>query len=285
MVTISRQAGAGGDEIARLLAEELGWKLLDNEVAERLLVEKGFPRVEAETFEEKEPGLWHRFSSRKERYLHFLKMVSYEFARRAGCIILGRGGQILFADVPGVIRVRVIAPLQDRVARVREESGEDERRTRQAVQHSDNERAGFYRFLFHENWDSPDLYDLIINTHGISVKTATAMIVKTLNAKEITEKRKEASRRLESLYLAQKAIIAILFEQKLPIRGLEIEVDDGAITLKGTARDQPSIERCQEAAANVLHVKTVHNEISFDPKYVELLGGIHRSTAEQVTGR
>ena len=65
MVTISRQAGAGGDEIARLLAEELGWKLLDNDVVERLLVQKGFPRAEAETFEEREPGLWHRFSSEK----------------------------------------------------------------------------------------------------------------------------------------------------------------------------------------------------------------------------
>ena len=57
MVTISRQAGAGGDEIARLLAEELGWKLLDNGVVERLLEEKGFSRAETETFEEREPGL------------------------------------------------------------------------------------------------------------------------------------------------------------------------------------------------------------------------------------
>ena len=170
MVTISRQAGAGGDEIARLLAEELGWKVLDNDAVERLLVEKGFTRAEAETFEEKEPGLWHRFSSEKEKYLHFLKMVSYEFARRADCITLGRGGQILFADVPGVIRVRVIAPLQDRVARVRDTSGGDEHRARQTVQHSDNERTGFYRFLFHANWDAPDLYDLIINTHSLSLE-------------------------------------------------------------------------------------------------------------------
>jgi cytidylate kinase len=284
MVTISRQAGAGGDEIARLLAEELGWKLLDNDVVERLLVQKGFPRAEAETFEEREPGLWHRFSSEKEKYLHFLKMVSYEFARQADCIILGRGGQILFADVPGAIRVRVTAPLQDRVARVRDTSGGDEHRTRQALQHSDNERTGFHRFLFHVNWDSPNLYDLIINTHGISPKTAADLVVKALSAKEMTGKKREASRKLENLCLAQKAIVAVLFEQKLPIRCLEIECDDGAITLKGTARDRPSIERCQETAARVCNAKSVTSEISFDPRYIELLGGIDSSAAERMTG-
>jgi cytidylate kinase len=284
MVTISRQAGAGGDEIARLVADALGWKLLDNDLVEQLLVEKGFPRAKAETFEEKEPGLWHRFSSEKDRYLDFLKLVSYEFARKGGCVILGRGGQILFGDVPDVIRVRVIAPLQDRVARVRDASGGDERHSRQAVQQSDNERAAFHRFLFHANWDSADLYDLVINTHGISPKTAAALIAKAAAVKGITGKKREGSRRVENLYLARKAIVAVLFEQKLPIRCLEIECDDGVITLKGTARDRPSIEHCEETAVRVCHAKRVTNEICFDPRYVELLGGIQISTAARMTG-
>jgi cytidylate kinase len=284
MVTVSRQAGAGGDEIARLTADALGWKVLDNDLVERLLVEKGFPRAKAETFEEKEPGLLHRFSSGKDEYLHFLKLVSYEFARQGGCVILGRGGQILFADVPGVFRVRVIAPLQDRVARVREASGGDERHARQAVQQSDNERAAFHRFLFRARWDSADLYDLVINTHGITPKAAAALVVKTVAAKDIAGKRREASRRLENLYLARKAIVAVLFEQKLPIRCLDIECDGGAITLRGTARDRPSIERCEETAVRVCRAKRVTNEICFDPRYVELLGGIQSSTAERMTG-
>ena len=165
MVTISRQAGTGGEEIARVLAKELGWNFLDKEALERLLVERGFPKMEVEIYDEKKPGLWHRFSAERDRYLHFLKMVSYEFARQGSCVIVGRGGQILFKDVPGTINVRVVAPLQDRVMKVREKFGYDERQARQAVQHEDNDRAGFYRFLFHTNWNSFDHYDLIINTH------------------------------------------------------------------------------------------------------------------------
>jgi len=284
MVTISRQAGAGGDEIARLLAEDLGWRLLDNEVLERLLVQSGFPQVEVEAYNEKRPGLWHRFSAEKDRYLHFLKLVSYEFARQGSCIIVGRGGQVLFGNIPGILRVRVIAPLQDRVMNVCKKFGDDEHRARQAIQHSDNERSGFYRFLFHTNWDSLELYDLIINTHLISVNTATDLIMRTLAAKETAERKKETSRKLEDLYLSQKAIVAILFEQKLPIHFLEIAVDNGVITLKGTAQDHPSIERCQEVAARVLNMNKINNEICFSPKYVEVLAGIHRSTADGMAG-
>ena len=65
MVTISRQAGAGGDEIARLLAEELGWKLLDNEAVDKLLADRGFHSAETDAFEERKPDFWHRFPLRE----------------------------------------------------------------------------------------------------------------------------------------------------------------------------------------------------------------------------
>src|SRR4030042_190161 len=76
------------------------------------------------------------------------------------------------------------------VSGVRGTSGEDELRARQAVQHSDNERTGFYRFLFHTNWDAPNLYDLIINTHVISAKTATALVLNALSAKEVSGRKR-----------------------------------------------------------------------------------------------
>jgi hypothetical protein len=144
------------------------------------------------------------------------------------------------------------------------------------------ERAAFHRFLFHANWDAPDLYDLTINTGGISVKTAADLIVKAGGAKEMTGKKREASRRLRNLSLAQKAIVAVLFEQKLPIRCLEIECDDGAIALRGTARDRPSIERCRETAADVCNARRVTNGITFNPRYVELMGGISGAAAERM---
>ncbi len=250
--------------------------MLDNELLESLLVEKGFPRAEVEAYTDRKPNLWQRLSSEKNRYLHFLRMVSYDFARHAGCIIVGRGGQVLFGAVPGVIRVRVVAPLQDRVKRARGQFGNDERQALQAIQHIDNERAGFYRVLLQADWNSPDLYDLIINTHLVSLRTAADLIEKTLGSKEVAARQKEASRKVADLYLAEKAMIAILFEEKLPIHSLQVEVEKGTVTLRGTARDHPSIERCREMAAGVFSLSQIDNEIRFEPKYVEMLAGIHR---------
>jgi cytidylate kinase len=268
MVTISREAGAGGDEIARLLAEELKWNFLDREALERLLAERGFPKVDFEIYDERKPGLWHRFSAERDRYLNFLKMASYDFARRGSCVIMGRGGQILFRDVPGAVRVRVVAPLQDRIEAVREKFGNDERRARQAVQHEDNERAGFHRFFFHANWDSSELYDLVISTRFISRRSAADLIRSALEAEEVAAAQKEKAQKLEDLYLAQKVIIAILYEQQLPIHFLEVQAVSGTVTIKGTAGSRESIVNCETAAANVPGVTTVANQVAFVPEYV-----------------
>jgi cytidylate kinase len=268
MVTISRQAGAGGDEIARLLARELKWNFLDKEALERLLAERGFPKVDFEIYDERKPGLWHRFSAERDRYLHFLMMVSYEFARRGSCVVVGRGGQILFRDVPGAIRVRVVAPLEDRIEEMRKKFDYDERRARQAVQHEDNERAGFHRFFFHANWDSSELYDLVISTRFISDKSAADLIRNALEAKEVAAVAKQRAQKLEDLYLAQKVVIAILYEQQLPIHFLEVQAAAGMVTLKGTAGNHDSIVRCENVAAEVQDVTRVANEVAFVPEYV-----------------
>jgi cytidylate kinase len=276
MLTISRQLGAGGDEIARMLAAKLGWSMLNSEVLDTLLVEKGFPQAVVQSFDERKPDLWHRLSSSKERYLHYMKLVSYDFARKGDFIILGRGGQVLFADVPGVLKVQVVAPLEQRVQKLGQESGQDAQHALHRAQHSDNERTGFHRFLFHADWHSPCLYDLIINTHLLSPQAAAGLILQVLASEEMQKKKKAALQKLEQLYLVQKAAVSILFEQKLPVHFLEIEMHDGQVTLKGVARDHPSIERCREAAAEVFGKKKIDNEISFEPKYVEIFSGMHR---------
>jgi cytidylate kinase len=276
MLTISRQYGSGGDEITRLLAAELGWRMLDNSRVEQLLVEKGFPQAVVETFNERRPDLWHRLGAR-ERYLHYLKLASYEFARQGECIILGRGGQLMFAEVPGVLKIRVAAPLQDRVRKLGEETGKDLRKALLSAQHSDNERSGFHRFHFHADWDSSYLYDLVINTHQLSHRGAADLILRTLAGGDITTRREEARSKVEQLCLVQKAFVSILFEQRVPVHYLEIEVHDGTVTLKGVARDNPSIERCRDTAAGVFGRKRINNEISFEPRYVEVLSGLHRN--------
>lgn len=276
MLTVSRQLGAGGDEIARLVAAELGWRLLDSALVEKLLVEKGFPKALIQCYDERKPDIWTRISAGKERYLNYLKLITYEFARQGDLIMLGRGGQLLFASVPGALKVQVVAPLEHRVRRFSRETGLDLQQSLRKVQHVDNERAGFHRFLFHADWLSSCYYDLVINTALLPPQAAVGLILQTLASDVIRSLQEQVRSKLEELYLTQKAIFSILYEHKLPVHYLQIEVRNGAVTLRGVAQDHPSIERCQEIAAEVFDNKKIDNEISFEPKYVQIISGLHR---------
>lgn len=284
IVTISRQAGAGGEEIARVLAQGLGWRVLDNQTIEKLLEAKGLPLLDVAAFNERKPDLWHRLSAEKNRYLQMLKLVSYEFARRGPCVILGRGGQILFADVPAVVRVRVVAPLEQRIRSAAQAQGLDERRARQAIEASDAQREGFYRSLFHVDWDCPTLYDLVLNTRLLSATAAAELVMRLLTRSELSEQVAPAARCLESLYLTQQAVVSILFEQHLAIRDLRIVVDDGTVRVEGSAQDRPSLERARDVAAAVFTRKQVRNEIRLEPRFAEILSGVHAGGANGTTG-
>jgi len=72
----------------------------------------------------------------------------------------------------------------------------------------------------------------------------------------------------KDFYLAQKATIAIFYEQQRPIHFLEIQGEKSVITLKGTSGDRQIVERCAEVAADVSGVTKVNNEVSFVPEYV-----------------
>lgn len=268
MVTISRQVGSGGDDIARLLAGELKWSFLDKGSLEKVIVERGFPRIEIDDYDEKKPSLWNRLSVARDRYLHFLRMAVFDFAQKGSCVILGRGGQVLLKEIPGTLHVRVVAPVEDRIRAVQEQLGRNERQARQYVQHHDSEREGFHRYFFGTDCDSFELYDLVINTRILSQRSAVELIKAAARAEEGTASPEDRASKLKQLYLAERVAVAILYEQNLPIASLSVEAADGVITLNGMAYSEQSIERSKEAAAKVSGVKRVVSGISYVPQWV-----------------
>jgi len=115
VITVSRQLGSLGTEIAKLLCKNVHCKYLDKESLEEVFAEYGIPKENVERYDEKKPGIWDIFKTDKARYLHFLKSAIFEFARKGNCIILGRGGQIVLKDLRGVLHVRVAASMESRL--------------------------------------------------------------------------------------------------------------------------------------------------------------------------
>lgn len=266
IITISRQFGSLGTIIAQTLKKKLDFQYLDKIKLEEILVsEYGISEENIEKFDEKKPAFWEIFSSDKDRYHHFMKTAIYEFARQGNTIIIGRGGQILFKDVPGVLHVRIVAPAQIRIDRTKEQYSYDDKLAEQIIRHSDQDRAGFHKFFFHVNWEEPCLYDLTINTLTYSVEQAVTLIETSLEMFALPEEQGATAKKLAELTLSQEIITQIAYKEKIPIQFLEAHVDDGVVTLRGSTITSDDIERCEEAARQVPGVTEVINEVYFIP--------------------
>lgn len=262
IITISRQLGSLGTEIATGLQEELHLREFDKESLEAKLISTyGLPEEKVERYDEKKPAFWDLFSSDKDKYLHFLKSAIYEFAKDGDCLIIGRGGQVLFQDIPGVLRVSIVAPLELRIERMKERKGYDDRLAEQVIRHSDHDRAGFHRFFFHVNWEDYHLYDLMINTQELTTATAVQLIKDALQAFGVAEKRHESESKLNDACLAQEVATTISYEEHVPVHFLEVSSVSGVITLRGSAMTTEDISRSEAVARRIPGVKDVVNEI------------------------
>lgn len=265
IITISRQLGSLGDEIAQLLSNDFKCDYLDKKSLEKLFEKYGIPKENIERFDEKKPGFWDLFRTDKSRYLHFMKEAVLEFARSGNCVILGRGGHVLLKDLPGVFRVSIIAPIEVRKKRVMKMFACDETRAEKIIQHNDHERAGFHKFFFDENWKNFDLYDLVINTGFFPAKTAAGLVKTIIDSDEFKAAQKETSLKLAGLCLEQKIKTGIIYKEKIPVQLLEVSAHQGVVTLQGIVESNDDRESCGKIAAGIPGVKEVRNEIYFSP--------------------
>lgn len=265
ILTISRQLGSWGTDIAQLLCKNFQYQCLDKESLEEAFGEYGIPKESVERYDEKKPGFWDMFKTDKARYLHFMKGAIFEFAGKGNCVILGRGGQAVLGDIPGVLHVRVVAPMEKRIERVMKRFECDERHAVKIIHHNDHERAGFHKFFFDRNWEDFNLYDLVINTGSFSAETAANLIRDVVDTKEITSKQQEANLKLADLSLEHEVKTDIVYKENLSIQFLEVEAHQGVVTLRGIAADNDDVERCEKIVSAKDKVKEVQNEIYFKP--------------------
>lgn len=265
IVTICRQLGSLGNEIAHGLAEELYYNLLSKEMISQMLLESGFSKKRTENFSiEEEPSFLDSFILDRNRFLYYIKQVMYEFARQGNVIIIGMGGQVVFRDFPNVLRVGIIAPMDVRIQRIKEKYFCNNQCALHLVHDSDHVRSGFNRYFFNVDWESIGLYDLMINTDTVTLEGAIELIKEEVREVEKKGVKEEIVRHLDDLILRQKAFICILYEEKIVLPYFSIDVQDGTITLHGISGSEEDRARCEAAARKVPEVKDVINEIKVD---------------------
>jgi cytidylate kinase len=115
-------------------------------------------------------------------YLDLITAVILEQAAEGEAMIVGRGGQMILRDKPGVLHVQVIARFETRVYNLIQREGVKWREAAHRVRESDEQRAGYLRRFYNVDWLDASLYDLVLSTDKLPVETAVEMVVRAAKA-------------------------------------------------------------------------------------------------------
>ena len=165
-ITITREYGAGGGEVARKLAERLGWELLDRELLHQAAAVEHVPDAELDRLDEKAIGMADRFRLHPphQKYLHGLTAVARQAAQRGNVVLVGRGARHLLGEMPDVFHLRLVAPRDWRAERMAGLEGWSLEQARVRCLEVDRTRELFTRYFFGEAAVQPAQYDLIVNS-------------------------------------------------------------------------------------------------------------------------
>ena len=202
-ITISREYGSGGGEIATRLARHLGWRLIDHEIVERAASEIGTSIEVADAYDEHTEGFLARaFNSlqyldpafmasdasealiiNEETYLETVSRIVRAAAAQGHVVIVGRGSQVLLSQQRDVLHVRIIAPFEKRVAYVMQREGIDRAAAESRIKMKDHDRMKHLETAYHRKPADAHLYDIVLNTSFLNLDSAVEIISLTLQQK------------------------------------------------------------------------------------------------------
>jgi cytidylate kinase len=183
-IAISREAASGGAKVAQIVAEQLGWDVLDKELLEVIATRYKLPRDMLELVDETKADWFHDVLGTfidsqlvsHDAFVHHLTRIVYLAALHGNVVFVGRGAYAVLPRKNG-LAVRIVAPKSQRVEEMMRRCGLSRHAATLRVDEMDKQRRQFCRHHFHHDTNDPLEYDLVINTARFSQEVAAGLIV------------------------------------------------------------------------------------------------------------
>lgn len=201
-ITISREYGSGGGEIARRIAQRLGWTLIDHEAVLRIAKELDVSEEEAEAHDERKAGFFEQllttmqgidpalymnlppeaFKNARD-YRVALEHVISKAVEGGHVVIVGRGSQVLLRDRRDVLHIRVVASIERRIPYIMQREELDKDAAKKRIHSKDTDRVRYLESTYNCNPTDAHLYDLILNTDVLDLDSVVDLIILALQRK------------------------------------------------------------------------------------------------------
>jgi cytidylate kinase len=230
IITISRGSYSKGKEIAEKVAQQLGYECIARQILLEASEEFNVPEVQLKRAIRDAPSFFKYVSHRKERYISFIQSEILKHLRKDNVVYHGLAGHFFVKGISHVLKVRIIADLDDRVRLEMEREEISKKEALHILQKDDEERRKWSKALYGiDTWDVR-LYDLAIHIQKFSVKDAVDMICHAAMLEQF-QTTPESQQNIDDLALAAQ-LKAALFHVK---RDLQISVKNGTVFVKGEA--------------------------------------------------
>lgn len=198
LITVTRQYGAGGSQVAELAARTLGWTVIDNEFVDEVARRAGLPAAEVAQREERAPGLLERLArtlaaaspelfitesavsdaERDEKTIvRISERIIHEAAAIGRVVLVGRGAQAILALHPDALHIYLVASKPWRMKLAVDRLGVDPAKVEKELDETDRRRDQYTKTYYNRTRADATNYDLVLNAERLGLEGAAELVV------------------------------------------------------------------------------------------------------------
>lgn len=253
IICVSRGSLERGRELAESLAEKLGYPVLSRETLIEEATRAGIQVGKLEMTMVKPQRFTERLARERDHYLAFSTAYLCDRALEGPLVYHGRTGHLLLRGINHVLRIRVVADEEDRLAVARRQLGLDHEKARRYLEAVEEDRRSWARAMYGRSGEETSDYDLVVNVQRMGVHNAAASLIGTCQLPEF--RMTPASRRaLEDLRLAARARVLLARDPRTRSFSFAATAHTGALAvtyLPHDAEAAPHIEPVLEPLEGV----------------------------------
>lgn len=262
VITITREMGARGKDVATGLGQALGLPVIYHEIADHLADRMRLRKSHVIRLLDGKAGLLERLTADKTSlFIHTADEIIAMAQQHGGAIIRGWGATHLLRDVPHIVGVRVCAPLEVRKRRMMARlNTEDADLVANEIRVNDEAHMAIMRRHFGIQWTDPELYDLVVNTQRVSVEECVDEVLNLVRSPEFAETG-QSLQQLEDLALSARVRAALRRSPETRDTKVSVSSKSGRVTLGGPCSTEERIA-LDEVASGVSGVRHVGHRTS-----------------------
>ena len=259
VITISRGSYSRGKEVAEKVAQELGYECIAREIVLEASEEFNMPEIKLIRAIHDAPSILNRFAYGKEKYIAYIQEALLKHLQKDNVVYHGLAGHFFVRGISHVLKVRIIADLEERIRLEMEREGISKKEASHILKRDDKERKKWSKHLYGiDTWD-PTLYDLVLHIHKITVDDAADIICHVARLKHF-QTTPESQKAMDDLALSAE-VKAALIDTKPDI---QVSADNGVVHIGTEAplvQESIWIQKMEKIAKAIPGVKEIRIKV------------------------